>query len=128
MYRFSESVSIALHGLILVRDSDHRMNVKEIAEKTASYANTVAKVFQILSKNGLVSSVRGASGGFVITDKGLQTSFLDIIFLFDGEHESSVCPVHKEKCPFSKCFLNDEYFRLNRELRDYFKNIKISEV
>ena len=128
MYRFSESVSIALHGLVLVRDSDHRMNVKEIAGCIDSSVNTVAKVFQILSRNGLVSSVRGVNGGFVITEKGLEASFLEIIYLLDGRHDSSACPVGKSECPFRKCFLNKEYYMIDQSLRDYFNKITIGEV
>jgi len=128
LYKFSESVSIALHGLVLLKKNDERLNVKEIAFKISSFANTVAKVFQILSKYELVESVRGSKGGFLITKKGMDSSFLDVIEIIDGISNSGNCPVNKSVCPFEKCFLNKDFFRINKDLKDYFKNIKIKQV
>ncbi|MFA5519527.1 MAG: Rrf2 family transcriptional regulator [Spirochaetota bacterium] len=128
MYKFSESVSIALHGLVLLEKSDERLNVKEIALKISSFTNTVAKVFQILAKHELVESVRGSKGGFLITKKGMDSSFFDVIEIIDGISNSGNCPVNKVVCPFEKCFLNKEFFRINKELKDYFKKMKIKQV
>lgn len=56
----TEAVAIALHSVILIANNkDKRVNVNYIAETTDSSKFHIAKVLQILVKDGFLGSYRG---------------------------------------------------------------------
>ena len=73
LINISEAASLALHGLVLIaKNQPLRMNVKVLAEELNASQTHLAKVFQKLSKAGLVKSLRGPAGGFELSISNLN--------------------------------------------------------
>ena len=81
--------------------------IKEIAQARDIPVSFLAKIFQSLSRAGLVRSQRGAKGGFVLAKPAREISLLDIIQAIEGAialnlcmegentcYKSGQCPVH----------------------------------
>lgn len=115
----SEAASIAIHGMILVAQSDKLINVENIAKRTESSKHHVAKVFQRLVKEGYVTSQRGPTGGFKLILNSSQITFLELYEVIEGEISLHECPLEKPICPFSKCIMNGITQRLSKEFKTY---------
>lgn len=119
----SEAASIALHGMVLVAQSNEELiNVNRIAEHTASSRHHVAKVFQQLVKEGWIASHRGPNGGFRMVADPKSISFLNIYELIEGEIEKTFCPFDKhEACMFNNCLLSGITQRMTNEFITYLE-------
>jgi len=61
-----------------------KMGSAEVSRATHIPPSFLAKIFQKLSKQGLIRSAKGPSGGFYLTDSEKQMGLLDIIEAIDG--------------------------------------------
>ena len=119
----SEAASIALHGLVLVAQSEDKLiNVNQIAEITGSSRHHVAKVFQQIVKAGWVQSQRGPSGGFTMIKDPEEITFLNIYELIEGPIDRSFCPFGKqETCTFRKCLLHGVTQKMTVDFIEYLE-------
>ena len=117
----SEAASIAIHGMILVAQSDKLVNVNHIAELTSSSRHHVAKVFQRLVKEDFINSNRGPAGGFSLKMDPSDISFLDIYEAIEGKIVITKCPLDKPICPFEKCIFENVIKDLTLDFRNYLE-------
>lgn len=127
LIQFSKATSLALHSLVLIaKNQPERMNVKTLAERLQSSRAHLAKVFQALSKSGIVKSVRGPAGGFELNKPIDEISFLDIYEIIEGKTTVVSCPFDKKQCIFKNCIFDSEMARISNDIYETFKNIKLS--
>ena len=123
----SEGASLALHSLALIAQKQpERMTVKVLAEELNASQAHLAKVFQKLSKSGLVKSLRGPSGGFVLNRDPEDISFLDIYEIIEGKVELGGCPLGKTSCTFKTCIFSNELNRISADIYETFKRLRLS--
>ena len=60
-----------------------RVAVAEIGRKFGASSHHLAKVMQVLTRAGLVRSLRGARGGYRFSGNARRTTLLDVIELFE---------------------------------------------
>lgn len=124
----SEGASLALHSLVLVaKNQPNRMNVKVLADELDASRAHLAKVFQKLSKAGLVKSVRGPAGGFELSKPAKDISFLEIYEIMEGKVILGGCPLGKTKCSFEKCIFTSKMNEISVEIYKSFKNISLAD-
>ena len=124
----SEGASLALHSLALIAQKQpERLSVKVLAEELNASQAHLAKVFQKLSKAGLVTSVRGPAGGFILNRPADEISFLDIYEIIEGKVVLGGCPLGKTHCSFEKCIFSNELNRISADIYETFKKFKLSE-
>ncbi len=124
----SEAASIAVHSMAMIANSSEMLNVNQIADRTHSSRNHLAKVMQILVKNNYLSSVRGPNGGFSLKVNPEQISLLEIYELIDGSMQSHYCGIDEDKCPFETCVFGPMLNKFSAEFLEYLKNKKLSEL
>ena len=86
---------IAIYALLeLAAQPDEQVSVAAIGEKYRISSHHLAKVMKVLSREGLVRSVRGAGGGSQFSGNARRTTLLDVIQLFEnfGSEEDSGKP------------------------------------
>jgi Rrf2 family protein len=103
----SKSTEYALRAMVCVARSERRINVGEIAELTQVPSRYLAKVMQGLARAGLVTSMRGRTGGFVLAKAPAELTILEIVNAVDPierickcpldlpEHEDQLCALHR---------------------------------
>ena len=129
LINMSEGAFLAIHSLaIIVRNQPVRMRVKELAEDLKASVATLAKVFQKLSKAGLVNSVRGPAGGFELNKAAEEITFLQIYEVFEGVVKQNECPLGKDECAFKSCIFDDELNIISSEIYEALKNRKLSDI
>lgn len=125
--KISEAASIALHAMIeLTQAKDKLLSVKDIATKLNISANHLSKVMQRLNKAGYIDSIKGYNGGFRIAILPDELNFLEIYELFDGRLKDTSCILSRHECG-DKCIFGDLVFSVTKQIKDKFKNTKLSD-
>lgn len=78
--------------------AESRISLLELAAATNAPQSFLSKVLQSLSRAGLISSRRGQSGGFKISNQGRETSLLDVIEAIDGKICLNTCLIAGKAC------------------------------
>jgi Rrf2 family protein len=127
--QFSEAAFIALHGMVIVAQSDKKklVNVVEIADRLNSSKHHVAKVMQRLVKDGYLHSHRGPTGGFTMREKPQDISLLEIYESIEGKIEIGNCPLDHPVCKFEKCIFNNVTMKMTENFVEYMKKEKLSD-
>ena len=128
LINISEAASLAIHGLAIVaQQSPNKVNAKYLAEKLNASEAHLAKIFQRLSKSGLIKSFRGPTGGFVLNKPAEEISFLDIYEVVESKVTLNDCPLDKTGCTFENCIFGDALKNISQSIYQTFKNIKLSD-
>jgi Rrf2 family protein len=120
LVQLSEAASLGIHSMVIIARCDKIINASQIAEMTDASRNHLAKVMLNLAKMGLVKSMRGPSGGFILARKPEEITLLEVYEAIEGKIHINNCPVNKQICPFTKCIMNNIIHKVTTELRDYF--------
>lgn len=96
----SKGAEYALRVVVLLyRNNGRRLASSEISEKTKITIAYIPKVLKPLIKAGLVTSSKGANGGYQLTHPGRRISVLDILSAF-----GSIRDDHSERTRVSTDF------------------------
>ncbi|NCC72313.1 MAG: Rrf2 family transcriptional regulator [Sphingobacteriia bacterium] len=128
LFNISEASNIAVHSLSLIALSNKPLNTGMIAEMLKLSRNHIAKVLQILTKLGIVSSGRGPKGGFVLLIPPEQLSLFEIYEMIDGKFEADHCRNQHIDCPFEECVYGNERQRLFVEFKKYYSARKLTDI
>lgn len=128
IFQISEAFSLALHGMGLLAKRGRRTSVKEIARVMGVSEAHLAKVFQRLAKSGLVASMRGPKGGFVLAKPAEQITLYDIYKVVEGELAQQYCLLTKDYCPFGECLLGGVVQTLTEEFSSYLRGKTLAEL
>lgn len=124
--KISEASSLALHAMIILAQSkDKLVSVKEISTKLDASANHLSKVMQRLNKAGFIESIKGYNGGFKLSGKPEEITFLDIYELFDGKLKNTNCILTNKDCG-DKCIFGDLIVSINTQVKERFEKTKLS--
>ncbi len=110
----------AMLYLEICSNKEDKIGVKKIAEELDTPQPFLAKILQQLSRNGLLTSLKGPTGGFYLSEENKKNAIWDIIKCIDGEDkfmncfmgleicdEENPCPVHFTVSSFRKRILKD---------------------
>jgi FeS assembly SUF system regulator len=73
------------------RDSGARLSATELAQETGVPLPTAQKLMGLLASAGLLSSTRGAGGGFTLSREIANISLADIVEAVEGPIAMTVC-------------------------------------
>lgn len=130
---FSKACEYAIKSAIYIAEQsnlDKRVGIKEIAKAIDSPEAFTAKILQQLSKEQIIDSVKGPSGGFSIDKKKLQTLKLSqIVKAIDGDHIYKGCGLGFKECSEKKpCPVHDKFKIVRNELRKMLEDTSIQEL
>ena len=127
--QFSEAAFIALHGMVIVAQSEKKelVNVVHISNKLNSSKHHVAKIMQRLVKDGYLNSHRGPAGGFSMKKLAEDINLLQIYESIEGRIEIGKCPLDRLVCKSSKCIFNNVTMKMMEDFIEYMRNEKLSD-
>lgn len=119
--KISAGVEWALHCCVALSGLDRPVSAAKMAEMTDVSASYLAKQLQALSRAGLITSVQGNAGGYVLTRAPEKISVLDVVLAIEGPTPMFECteirqrgPVGappeecRDSCPIAKAMLAGE--------------------
>ena len=113
-----------------------KYGAKRISEDLEIPLPFIAKLLQQLSKNGIISSVKGPKGGFYTSQIDLQNNVCAILNVIEKQNifegcfmglprcsDENPCPVHHIVAPFKEALLDK--FK-NQSIADFAQEIKMN--
>ena len=126
--KISDAASIALHAMTYIAfHSEEPASTKDIATSFGVSVNHLSKVLQRLVKAGLLTSIKGPLGGFELTKKCEDITFLEIYEAIDGKINSGCCLFGKQVCNCDECIMGDFLNKTNKSVKEFFSNKKLSD-
>ncbi|MCC5932412.1 MAG: Rrf2 family transcriptional regulator [Cyclobacteriaceae bacterium] len=130
---FSKACEYAIRAVIYIchqSKNGERVGLKEIAKRTDSPEAFMAKILQKLVKNGIVSSLKGPTGGFVL-DKEQQEKIrlVDIVYAIDGDNVFNGCGLGLRECSEEQpCPIHDKFKNIRNGLSKMLHQTTIHDL
>ena len=107
------------------------MSLAEIAERQEISLSYLEQLFRNLRRGGLVKSVRGPGGGYLLSRAGREIRVADIILAVDETIRVTRCtPGSPEGCRANKsrCITHDLWEELGSQIHRYLNSVTIEDV
>jgi FeS assembly SUF system regulator len=113
----------------MIREPERSRSAGEIAAAIHVPAPTVSKILKILARGGLVASLRGAKGGYLLARPSNQISLADIIHSMDGPIGMTECSVTPGLCSQeSGCAVRANWQRVNHAVLGVLREITLDQM
>ena len=113
----------------LARDQNCIASAADIAAATGLALPTVSKLFKSLCKAGLVTSTRGAHGGYKLARKPIEISAADVIDALEGPVSITDCSSTDRHCEIeSHCIVGSAWQRINLAIRRALSDITLLDL
>lgn len=128
LLKISDAASLALHAMVyLASHEDRPVSTGEIAEVFDISRAHLSKVMQWLSRDGLVDSIRGPKGGFVLGEDPEKITLLDVYESIEGPLEQTECLLETPVCG-GCCILGDLLESVNDQVARRLGGTKLSDL
>ena len=106
-----------------------RASASEIAGATGMGLPTVSKLLKMMAKAGLVTSTRGAHGGYQLSRDARDISAADIIDALEGPVTITECSADDHHCDLEAvCSVGSAWQRINVAIRRALGDINLEEL
>jgi Rrf2 family protein len=125
----SQTAEYALRAAVhIASHPGERQTTRDIAGAMDIPADYLAKVMQALVRSGVVTAVRGKSGGFLLARSADKTSVLDVVNAVEPVRRITSCPLHLPHHAKHLCPLHSKLDAAAAMLEREFRNTCISEL
>ena len=130
---FSKACEYGIRATIFIAwntGKENRVNLKEIATEIGSPEAFTAKILQQLVKAGLITSVKGAMGGFTLNTETAETLKLStLVAAIDGDSIYRSCGLGLKSCNAKEpCPMHKQFMVIREQLREMLENTPISDL
>lgn len=125
----SEYGIIALKHM-MNQPGDIVISAKEIAERYNIPAENMAKILQMLARNGIVQSCQGARGGYVLAKDAGMISLAEIIESIEGPVGLVKCVTGSEcGCTqLENCNISDPFQVIQQQFKIFLSGITLADI
>lgn len=126
---FSNSCQYAIKSCVYLSNHRNKIEVKEIAEYINSPVYFTSKILQKLTKNGIISSSKGKSGGFFLSEMQYNNNKIkDIFLVFEDSSKLNKCYLGLSQCENSNpCPVHHIIVHIKEQVNKVL-NLKINEI
>jgi Rrf2 family protein len=103
--------------------------LSEISERQLIPPSFLSKIFQNLSRAGLVNSSRGTGGGFALTKDPHEITLLDVLEAIEGQISLNVCVTNGNACGNQPvCAVHDVWCKAQDNLLEMLRSRTFGEL
>ncbi|EHL17188.1 Rrf2 family protein [Peptoanaerobacter stomatis] len=114
---------------LAMTDIDTPMSLNTISEKTDLSELYLEQIFSVLKKKGIVKSIRGVQGGYLLTRKPDEISAGEIIKALEGELSPSKCLIDEGYCDMlDRCPTYMIWDRIKKSIDDVIDNTTLQDM
>ncbi len=119
LLKISEKTNIVIHALAYIasRETETHISVKQIAEELKVSTTYLAKVLQPIVKEGILDSVRGAKGGFLMKKDPAAIKLIDLVIMVEGSLPEHHCLFGNPICAKGHCIFSE----INKDVEEILK-------
>lgn len=128
---YSKATEYAIRSLAwMARENGNKARrAEDIARLAQVPAPFLAKTFQKLAKDGILLSVKGPAGGYVLARLPSQLSLLDILVSIDGTYQTDGCILGQGKCSdTNSCPIHKKWQSAKRNILEFLKTATIADI
>lgn len=105
------------------------ISAKDLAEKTHTPFEVIARVLQALSSRGILKAEYGVSGGYQLVKNLEDISVYELISILENSTDLAKCLGTENECDLSpKCTIISPITHLNSKVQNFYKSISLAEV
>lgn len=129
---FSKSCKYAIRAVLYLAvnsNDEHKLGVKELSEELDVPKHFLAKLLQQLSRHGLISSTKGPSGGFYLTEEDRKRPLRLVVESIDGPDVFNSCILGLPVCSSENpCPLHTTAYAYRQGLLELLDEQNIAEL
>lgn len=129
---FSKACEYAIRAAlyISIKSVDgSKLGIKEIAKEIDSPEPFTAKILQTLSREKIISSIKGPNGGFYLDPKAKPVPINTIVKAMDGEDVLHTCSLGLKECSDKfPCPIHNEIKKYKDRLRKIMKEKTLQDL
>lgn len=125
----SSRVEYALLALIELADCysiEKSLKISEIAARHSLPERYLEQILSTLRREGIVKSVRGAKGGYILVKEPRQISLQEVIAVIDGGKKPS--EAESENSSPERMVINDIWLQANETTKAFFQGYTILDL
>ena len=105
------------------------VSATELAATTGIGVPTVSKLLKLLGRAGVVSSTRGAGGGYRLARPAEAISAADIIDALEGPLSITECSAEDSNCDYEDvCNVGGAWQRINKAIRSALEDVTLADL
>lgn len=130
---FSKACKYAIRSVIFIATcslKNKKVGFKEVAKEINAPEAFTAKILQMLAREGVINSTKGAGGGFNIPQHRLNSVKLsEVVRLIDGDEIFQACALGLPECSEERpCPLHHKFKVIKAELTHMLDNASFKEL
>ncbi len=122
----------ALLSLDVLRKSDAPLGAEQLANELSIPKSFLAKILQSLAKQGILTSHKGAHGGFALAKDVSEVSVNDIIYAAEGKSPAVFdCTSYASTCPngaIGTCAISPFLVNFQTKIDDFLHGLMLSDI
>lgn len=107
------------------------VTLAEVAERQAISLSYLEQLFGKLRRGGLVKSVRGPGGGYMLSREAAETMISDIVMAVDEPIKATRCPDGASagcQADKSRCLTHDLWQELGNQIYLYLNSVSLADI
>lgn len=102
---------------------------QDLATRAHVSAPTAAKLLKLMTKSGLVESLRGSHGGYRLSRNPSLITIADVICAVEGPIAVTECSEHQSDCSIeSSCATRANWRLINRAIRQALEAVTLAQM
>ncbi len=125
--KLTDYATVILSNMAL--DSGRMHAALEIAEATGIALPTVSKILKTLVRAGVLSSLRGAKGGYRLTRSPEKITVATVINALEGPIALTECSQSHKSCEqASGCHIQGNWNRINQKIFNALESVTLADL
>lgn len=115
---------------LAVHEAEGAVSLQSIADREHISEGYLEQLIRLLKQDGLVRSVRGAGGGYLLARTAEEISVGDVLRCLEGGIDAVACPAFSENdCNAAEaCVTKYVWKRINDAISDAVDSVRLSEL
>ncbi|MCC5868650.1 MAG: SUF system Fe-S cluster assembly regulator [Gammaproteobacteria bacterium] len=127
MSRLTDYATVVLAQMAAAPERLH--TASELAAGTGLTQTTVSKLLKAMARSGLLSSQRGASGGYTLARPAARISAADVLDALEGPVALTECSSDDGGCEYeAKCRVGNAWQVINAAIRRALEDISLVDL
>lgn len=129
MLRISKMTDYAILAMVELARSGGKLSAQRLAERVGVETPTVSKVLKLLAHSGLVTSSRGAMGGYRVARDVGDINVAQIIAAIEGPIAMTECSVEEGLCSVEhNCSMRSNWQRISVAVSKALQRVSLAEM
>ncbi|MFK8012323.1 MAG: SUF system Fe-S cluster assembly regulator [Marinicellaceae bacterium] len=129
MLKISKLTDYATAVVLFLQNDNNLRSSEHIAEGVGLEIPTVSKVLKLLTKAGILNSIRGANGGYKIAMDTAEVTLYDVIAAIEGDTAITECTKTESFCSQEDdCDTRTGWQQVNEDIKNILLKMTIKRM